>query len=159
MYWTLYNVLAKVFLLFFFSLFWLDIRAPWLFSSSTCIFYLFCFDDFFPRYQFVEFANCTICFFPNQHNYRLDIKIKKHIYIYIYIYIERKRGEKRERVCVRVTTCACMCVYACVCMCMGCVCVWSDEAFVCWHLTSTKLPVLYSLKDWWQFHWLVVRLT
>ena len=73
----------------FFSFFWLDIRAPWLFSSSTCVFRFFIFlRIFFPRYQFVEFANCTICeFFSHQHNYRLDIKVNIHIYIYIYIYI------------------------------------------------------------------------
>ena len=68
--------------------FWLDIRAVWLFSSSTCVFSSFLFfNEFFSRYQFVEFANCTICFFfHNQQNYRLDLKINI-IYIYIYIYM------------------------------------------------------------------------
>ena len=47
--------------------FWLEIRATWLFSSTTCIFRLFFFYRiFFPGYQFVEFANCTICFFFTQ---------------------------------------------------------------------------------------------
>ena len=39
--------------------FWLDMHVAWLFSSSTCVFRLFT-EFFFPRYQFVEFANCTI---------------------------------------------------------------------------------------------------
>ena len=40
---------------------------------------------FFPRYQFVDFANCTICVFSYQRNCRIDIKI----IIYIYIYTNR----------------------------------------------------------------------
>ena len=49
----------------FFS-FWLDIHVTRLFLSSICVFHLFFFfftEFFFHRYQFVELANCTICFF------------------------------------------------------------------------------------------------
>ena len=71
----------------FFFFFWLVICVAWLFLSSTCVFRFCFFYDFFSRYQFVEFANCTILVYSHQQNDRWDIKINIYIYIYIYIYM------------------------------------------------------------------------
>ena len=61
MYWALYYVLASVILsvFFFFDLTY----VPLAYFQVARVFFFFFFIVFFPRYQFVEFANCTICFF------------------------------------------------------------------------------------------------
>ena len=78
-----------------------------IFSRSTCVLsFLFLLLIFFPRYQFVEFANCAICVFFNQQNYRLHIQINIYIHIYIiYIYIHLVESCHYIYMCVCVRVC------------------------------------------------------
>ena len=72
-----------------FFFFWLDIRATWLFSSSTCVFRLLFF--FTILFFFSHILVSRICKLYNLdffHNNRIIIRYKDlYIYIYIYMYV------------------------------------------------------------------------